>query len=58
MDNENDDWTPLRVDEIDIVAYARRVKAWTEDPSSDPEIEKWYKNGYSKGIPFQTLKDN
>lgn len=33
----------------DIVEYARRVKEWTNNPQSQPDIELWYKTVYSAG---------
>lgn len=33
----------------DIVAYARRVREWTENPQSQPDIERWYKTVYLAG---------
>lgn len=33
----------------DIVAYARRVKEWTLNPQSQPDIELWYKTVYLAG---------
>lgn len=33
----------------DIVGYARRVKEWTINPQSQPDIELWYKTVYVAG---------
>lgn len=33
----------------DIVAYARRVKEWTKNPHSQPDIEQWYRSVYLAG---------
>lgn len=33
----------------DIVQYARRVKEWTLNPKSQPDIELWFKTVYSAG---------
>lgn len=33
----------------DIVAYARRVKEWTVNPQSQPDIELWFKTVYAAG---------
>lgn len=33
----------------DIVQYARRVKEWTNNPQSQPDIEQWYKTVYLAG---------
>lgn len=33
----------------DLVAYAKRLKQWRQDPSSQPDIEHWYKTVYLHG---------
>lgn len=33
----------------DVVEYARRVKEWTRNPQSQPDIEHWYKSVYLAG---------
>lgn len=33
----------------DVVAYARRVKEWTQNPQSQPDIEQWYRSAYLAG---------
>ena len=32
-----------------VVSYARRVKEWTQNPLSQPDIEQWYRTVYSLG---------
>lgn len=39
----------LQQDVEDVVAYARRVKEWTINPESQPDIEQWYKSVYLAG---------
>lgn len=33
----------------DVVEYARRVKEWTINPQSQPDIERWYQSVYLAG---------
>lgn len=53
---ENTEWIPIQVEEVDIVAYELRVRKWVDDPSSDPELERWHQYGVPKGLPFQMVK--
>lgn len=50
-------WIPIEVDEYeDSIAFADRLIRWQKDPSSEPELEMWYRYGEPNGLPFEVLK--
>lgn len=50
-------WIPIEVDEVeDTDNFLERLIRWQKDPTSEPDLERWYKYGEPKGLPFQVLK--
>lgn len=45
-------WTPKSLKDYPPKRFARMLARWRKDPSSEPELEKWYATGAPYGIPF------
>ncbi|MCL4514018.1 MAG: hypothetical protein M1379_00235 [Firmicutes bacterium] len=49
-------WAPLDSKDMLPEELAKRLKRWRENPSLEPDLEKWYQTGWKYGIPFTERK--
>jgi len=57
-ENKTEEWIPLVITVTDdsTEQFLKKLKRWCDDPSSEPELERWNRIGYPKGLPFVVRK--
>jgi tetratricopeptide (TPR) repeat protein len=57
-ENNTEEWIPLVIAVTDdsTERFLEKLKRWRDDPSSEPELERWIRIGYPKGLPFMVRK--
>lgn len=57
-EDNTEKWIPLAITVTDdsTEQLLQRLKRWRDDPSSEPELERWIRIGYPKGLPFMVRK--